>query len=358
MNYSFYIIALLSILGAIFIPLMFWNQMRIDFFSKMIAKKLMQLDLDFFASEVIRNAVKIAIKYRQKDIISFLLDGQIIKAAKIIKKHNTLWATLMLAFLNPREAAQKLQIMLKKNPQNSQLSAYLALLFEAMGEKTKIQLAWDNVNEKKLSPYLRAFYWLNIAEIALKNGDLEFATKQFYKAASLLNKTGAFFEEADIYIKLGTIYRICFIDDVAETLFLSALKTFKLLKYQNGIAKVYANLGMLMIGEERFNEAENYLLKSLDIYDTNKLMINIAEIYNQLALLFILQKKFTEATKYLNKAKTIHTKENNTNGIAFSLELFANNLWEQDKYSEVIKKANSAIKLYKKCNLYNFILIF
>ena len=350
MNYLFYIVVFLSITGLIFIPLWFRYRLQVDFFSKQIAKLLAQKKNRFFSSFVVRESIKTALKYRKRKIIDFLFSGQIIKASQEVMKYDTLSALLLKAFEKPESCIKKLESLYKKDPRNNVYAVWLALLLDASGNKSRAQVAWDNVRDKKLPIYLNAQYCIHLGESALKNGDMEFASRLFYRAARLFNKSKAFYEEGNVYLRLGTVYRFCFISDVAETLFLSALKTFSALKHEEGIAQAYANLGVLMLGEERFEEAESYFRKALDIYEKMNFSQECAEVKNQQAYLYLLQKDYKKALKLLSITQKELLALNNINGAAFSFDLRANCLWQMQMYKETIKNAKKAASLYDKAN--------
>ena len=290
MNYTFYIVIFCSIVALIVVPIWFKHKLKFDFFSTTIQKKIALLKTPFFSSLIIAEVVKIALYNTNNKLINLLIDENIPKAASLLIKYNPFYAILLKGFTNPNLAIKKISALLKKNPNNSTYAAWLALLYNVVGDKSKSQSSWDNVKYKNLPLYLKAHHQAHIAHCALKNGDLDFASKLFYQAADLFHRSLAFYEEADIYLYLGTVYRVSFLDDIAETLFLSALKSFKSLNFDEGIAKSLANLGILMIGQERFDEANDYLNKSLDITKKIKKSIACAEIHNQLALSYLLQK--------------------------------------------------------------------
>ncbi len=58
---------------------------------------------------------------------------------------------------------------------------------------------------------------------------------------------------------MGTIYRVCFVDDVASFMFRGALDLFRQLKYIPGQAAAYGSLGMLNAASEHFDEAGSLL---------------------------------------------------------------------------------------------------
>lgn len=350
MNYLFYIIILLAT-GAIFIvPIWFRRKLRLDFFTKQVQRIVVAQKNAFFSSFVLYQAVRIALRHNNKKLIDLLLDGNIQKASKCLKNYNSFYALLLEGFTKISPAIRQMKMLLKKNPTNSEYAAWLALLCEAEGDKGKARAAWDNVQFQKVPPYLKAQHQAYLARTALKNGDLEFASKLFYQAAGLFNKSLAFYEEAQIYLYLGTVYRVSFLYDVAETLFLSALKNFQRLKFEEGIAKTYANLGILMIGQERFEEADSYLNKSSEISENIQNPFAMAEVQDQFALLYLLQRDGKKAQKHLRAAKKIHNALKNKQGLAFNADLTANLHWQTEDFENAAKQAQKAAVLYTESN--------
>lgn len=347
MNYLFYIIIICSFCGLIFFPLWFKRRLQNDFFGKQAARRLAAEKPLFFATPVIQKTVKLLLRHHRHDLLESLLNGKISKVFSFIATYDRSSSLLLKAFNKPQTAATYFQKQLKKNSRDKNAAMWLALLYEAMRHKNSAA-AWDNIAAAPRNRYLKAHYLRHLGETALKNGDLEYASRQFYAAAGLFNRAKAYYEEAAVYLRLGTVYRICFVDDVSETLFLSALKTFRFLKYAEGIAQTQAHLGMLMTGQERFEEAESYLQQALETYHSLQTEIPVAEVQNQLALLYLLQQKFKASQKMLRVAKKTHSRFKNTNGIAFSTELSANCFWKQNDFSETIKYATTAASLYQQ----------
>ena len=347
MNYAFYIIISFAVICAIFFPIIISWRLKNSCFSQIAIRCCLKQNNRFFCSYAIQQAVWLSIRKKNKRLSEMLLNGKVKKAASLIKPYNELLAIVLEAFQNPVYASSKLEKFIKKNPENKSAIAYLAMLYFCT-QNIKQQAVWDNIIENKLPIYFRAQYKMHIAKLALKNGDLEFASQNFYLSAKLFNRCKAYYEEANVYLLLGTTYRICFIFDVAESLFRSALRIFTTLKLDEICAKTYANLGMLMVAQERFEEANHFFQKALSYINIKKHMLTIAEIFNQQALMLIIQKKYKEAEAILKESYIINSEQKNINGIAFSLELKANSLWKRKKFVSAAKNAQKASDLYLK----------
>ena len=281
--------------------------------------------------------------------MNLLVQGKLLTVAKKIQKEKPILSQLLKAFYTPSSVAKNLMTQYKKNPKNQELAVCLALINEALKDKINAELFWDKVTDKKLPRYLRPYALSRLAKKALTNGDLEFASRNFYQAAAEFHHQKSFYEEVETYLLLGTIYRISFINDVSEMLFLSAQTLCKNLKWQEGLAKTYANLGMLMTGQERFDEAQNYFEKAAEIYASLQQSKELAEVYNQQALMFLLKKEYKQAQNTLKNAEKIHKNQKNTIGLAFSQDIAANISWQRHDFAKTVKQAASAAEKYCQC---------
>ena len=326
------------------------RRLKFDFFCKHALQKIIAGHPQFFSEYVIRESIKYALRQRSKKLENVLLSAHTNQAASLLKKSKATLSLLLKAFDAPDKAVPSLTKLYKKNPKNSELAVWLAWLNEVTGNTSLASLFWDKVTEKGLSPYFRAHYLLHLGKIALKNGDLEYASHLFYDVAALFHQQKCYYEEAQTYLYLGTMYRISFIGDVAETLFSSALKIYQNLKYDDGEAQTLGHLGILMIGEERFEEAEDYLCRAAQLFRENQSFVQLAEIINQQALLSLLKKDYDKAMRALKQAKKIHSQHKNIAGIAFATELEANCFWVQESFVKASQKAQQAVSLYQKTN--------
>ena len=350
MNYIFYIITTTALMGAIGIPLYFRQRLRLDFFNKRAVRHALR-HCDILGSEGIAlTAVKAALKSGQNNAAEALADGKFNLAATLLSKKLPIIAVLLGVFKRPKTALKSLEKICKNTPDNAMAQGWLALLHGMVGDKNKAALLWSGIKEQKLPPYLHGHYHIYIAESALRNGDLELASKQFYLAALRFGRCKAYHDEAAVYLKLGTIYRICFVFDTAESWFRSAWDIYKKLKHSRGEALVYANLGMLMTGQERFEEARDFFAKAEKIYAQFETLAETAYIKNQIALTHILQKNYRTAQKSLNNALKLFEESKDINGLAFGYELKADNDWQQQHFASTVRWAKKASALYQKCN--------
>ena len=345
MNYPFYIVIFCSVSFLILVWRWFKYHLKFDFLTKLVLKNNLTVSPQFFSSFCIREIIYKAIQRRQTTLIDFLLAGKRKKALPLVKDKNL--ALILKGFDMPQRAAEMMLKTYKKSHSNT-LAVWCALLFSAAGDKKKASSCWDNAKEKGLPPYLKACYFCHMAQTAAQNGDLESASAYFYRAISRFRRTQAYYEEAQTYLNLATLYRICFIFDTAESLLRTSKDIFGHIGHETGLAQVHAQLGMLMIGQERFEEALDYFNRSLQFYEAKKHLVESAEIKNQLALLYLLQRKFSLAQGFLRQAKKIHKTAGNIIGEAFSTELEANCFWLKENFAQTQKSAERAAQLYEK----------
>lgn len=131
-------------------------------------------------------------------------------------------------------------------------------------------------------------------------------------------------------------------------MFEAALKLNEKLGNQAGCADACGNLGMLMVLQERFEEAAAYFEKAEKLNAEIKRNSALADIYNQQALMLLLQKEYKSAVQKLTLvSKTSSDKKS----LAFGQELLAHVYYEQKKYKKALPAAETAEKLYKGSNL-------
>lgn len=349
MNYIFYIITAAALAGAVGVPLVFRQRLRADFFGKRAVRHALRLNGNLGAEGLALAAVKAAVKCRQESALEALAAGDFNRAAELLRQKQPVIAAALGVFKHPKTALKSLAKICKNHPNDMQAQGWLAVAHGMAGDKNKAALLWSGIKEQKLPAYLRGHYHIYIAESALRNGDLELASKQFYQAAVRFGHCKAYHDEAAVYLKLGTIYRICFVFDTAESWFRSALEIYQKLGHDRGEALTTANMGMLMTGQERFDEALDFFAKAEALYAPFEALSEMAYIKNHIALTHILQKDYRAAQKSLNEALKLFAADNDLNGMAFGYELKADNDWQQQHFAATVKWAKKAADLYRQC---------
>lgn len=356
MEHPEYIIIFSVFLYAAVNLIYFYRRLVFDHFYKLslqalIRRQQIQNGEIFFSSGVIKRVVAYLLrspKKQAKKALLYLSFGRLALARNYLAAHGRdTDAALLEAYENPQQAINSLETFIKKNPQNYELKAELAALYFSRGNHAKARLLLDGILPKKAPRYTKAKYLYYTSFFNLAGGDMLSASQNLTIAAKLFNKEKAYFEEARAYLLIGTTYRVCCVEDVAQFMLETALKINQSLKNDAGYADVLGNLGMLMVLGERFDEAAAYFDGALEI--NLKLKREAAsDIYNQRGLMFLLQKDYQEAVENI---KTALKGFKNKKSKALGNELLGHIFYEQKKYREALKHAQEAEAAYKGDNL-------
>ncbi len=340
---------------SLYLFLRFYFKMRKDYFLKKIQTAVFneQASLNhrvFFSSWVIISALKKAFHFSKQErdfLLSYLLKGEIENAASLFDKTDAVWiASGLRAFLDPKKQINLLENLIKANPENQNLLLLLTEIYFTLGEYQKFKLALSSISQNTPYSTAKKFYWE--AYNYLQEGDLLSASENLSKAVKIFHKNAYFYEEAEAHLLMGTIYRICAVEDVSLFMFKTAQKIFNELNAKRKEAEVLGNLGMLMVLQSRFDEAFDFFKKAKDIYLFFKQSLGEAEIINQEALTLLIQKNFSSAQKSAQKAFNMHKKINNIEGEAFSLELLGHMNCETKNWNAVLNHSRKAQSFYIK----------
>lgn len=342
MNFLNYLIIFLIFFYAIISSINFYRKVAFDHFYKMISKAILEGQQgingeSFFSTSVLKKITRFLLKEHNKiakRALLYLCFGKIEPAEKYLNNHQQeLLANLLKAHYQFK--------FLKKI--SSEI--YLANFYFIKANISKLQIILDNIDIKNADKYTKAKYFYYQSFCDIESGDMLSASENCSRAIKLFNKEKAYIEEAKAYIMIGTIYRISCVEDVAQFMFDSALQISQKLDYKTGCAEAYGNLGMLMIMQERFEEAESYFAKALEINIKINRLSAIADIYNQMALSYLLQKKYKLAIYQIKLAL-----KNVKNG-AFSLDILSLIYYEMKDYDNALKNAIKAQEFYKGINI-------
>ena len=193
---------------------------------------------------------------------------------------------------------------------------------------------------------LKAQHNLLMAQIYLYNADMLPASKAAIKAANLFGKKRALNDEAYAYLLAGIIYRAAAVEDVAHMMLEQAQKIFKSTKNASGEADALANLGMLWVQREKFEEAETCFAQSIELNQKIKRKTATALVWAQISLANILQKKFAAAQDMAQKALSLAQKSQDHDGQALAYQLLAYAGSEEHRWKDVRLWAEEAEKLY------------
>lgn len=199
------------------------------------------------------------------------------------------------------------------------------------------------LKKQHLTPALQAEKAYLSAIAYLQEGDMLSASEQASNALRIFQKKHYTYEEAKTYLLLAEIYRISCVNNIAQTMLESALKIFQEAKLPLFHAQATALSGMLMLFENRLEEAEDKFEKALAIHFEKPLK---ADIFNQLALLKLAQKDEKNALKIAKSALKLHQEAENDRGIAFSRQLIGHFLLNSGFAQKAAAEAKKAAIIY------------
>lgn len=328
----------------------FMRRIRYDHFHKMVVKAMVKKQSyqrgggRYFNSKALRLIVIYLLKQKNKKAktaLLYLCFGRTSQAKTYFQKQNQEYFFAVLeAYDNPFKALGLFEKIVKNKPHDYDALCDLASLYFIKGNQPKAKLTLERIDLKKASVYAKAkaFYYQSF--FYLQDGDMLSASEYCALSGKLFNKEKSFIEEAESYLLTGTIYRVACVEDVSQFMLEAAAKIFGKWNDDIGSAEAFGNLGMLMVLQERFDEAEDKFMQALEITQQNGRNENASDIFNQLALMNILQKRYSAASELLEKSQKITQS-------ALAFELQAHLFYEQKDYIEAFSNAVLARNMYK-----------
>ncbi len=319
-------------------------------------KKLIQLNMlrrrqifgetHFFSAAVLDMAASrlfFSLSTTAHQALTSLTAGRAGKAAAYFEKKHPQFALLLKAHNeNTAKIYNKLTARRKllKNPLIILSAAQMAhILF-----KTKdLQQLLNKIKSQHLPKPLKAVHCYLSAAAYLQEGDMLSASEKASLALKLFKQKHYIFETAQTYLLLAEIYRISCVNDVAQTMIEAALKMYSAAGFRLFCAQTTAVFGMLMLFENRLEEAEDKFSEALKSCPQDILK---ADILNQYALLQLAQKNKGSALKYAKQALKIHCSLGNFRGEAFSRQLLGHFLLSSGAAQKAASEAKKAAELY------------
>ncbi len=212
--------------------------------------------------------------------------------------------------------------------------------FERAAALTEKICAQTPVEKARLG-YLRA-------ASALFDGDLQSAADLAADAIRRFRKLDFVYEEARAYLLSGTIFRVSAVTDTAEFMLRNAARLFAGICAYADRAEALASLGMLMVMQERFEEALEYFSDAQKLFSAAEDENGEAEIINQQALTALIRGDYTMAEKLAAKAYTAFRRLENPRGAALSLDIGSQTAAAQNNWKKAGTKARAAQKLYRQ----------
>ncbi len=348
-----YIIFFFFFMGAVAYFFVFLLRLKQDYLLKIISRSLLKQQITsggegFFCEPILRKAVKVLSGSKKSEkALNQLLSGKTAAAEKELRAKGYLLEEMALqAHIQPENVIPHLEKFVKKYPQNQMALTVLAELYFFSGRTDAGRRILDMIHLKKASRYISGIYWYWQSRFYMREGDMQSASQACTRAEKYFLRDKDFYAAARSYLLMGTIYRVCFIDDVASFMFRGALKIYQQLKYTAGQAVVYGCLGMLNSVSEHFDEAEAYFNQAKDLYAQENIIIGQAEILNQLGLLNILREDYKSAEENLRAAEALHKKISSVSGLALNAELFSYLAVGRKDDKSSLRYARKAEKLY------------
>lgn len=302
----------------------------------------------FFSSVILNKCCKILFYKSDKAAraaLTALIAGRIQKASDYFAFNQPILALLTEAHLNTAGAYKKLLKQKKSIITDTEYCAYLPVLAYVLFDNSTAHKLISRINPQKLEKATKAYYNYCAAAAYLFDGDMLSASQRVSSALKYFQKQKYSYEASQCYLLLGEIYRLSCVNDVAQTMIEAAVKINKEQKMPQFTAKSTAVFGMLMLFENRYEEAEAKFDEAAKLAVSTNLK---ADIHNQKALLYIAQNKTTAAQAEIKKATTIFERTKNSHGTAFSLQLDAQINFSLHKYGKALTSAEKAISVYKK----------
>lgn len=355
MKYFVEISFFLAICSSLITVFYFYRKLEQDIYYKLTIKNLLKnrhksREESFFSSLGLQQSIRYLLgrKGRKAQIaLRQLSRGETSEAALYFSRRPRFLA-LMTAYLKPVEATKIYQTWLAKKPNDYNARAELAILYFCQGKKTAGFRELDFIPEKKAGGYARAVKSYYQAQKNLEQGGMLEASLLSNEAAKLFIKQKAFFEAAQAYLQMATVYRIAAVYDTAQFILTSALDIFRKIRDTLGEAEVLGNLGMLMVVQNRFEEAEDYYRHALELNREAGSDKAAAEILNQQGLLLVTQKSWEEAQCKTREALEEHIKLRNRQGQAFSWDILSYIYQAEKAYDKLIVSTQNALNLYAK----------
>ncbi len=300
----------------------------------------------FFSSDILDWAVgKLFFTFSRHAhaALASLIYGRTYKATAYLQKQNPLSALLLKAHTDNLPPIYRRLTAKRKKLKDSRIILAAAQIAHLLFKEKEVTIFLNKLKNRYLPQRLKAVQAYLLSTAYLQEGDMLSASEQASLALKLFKKQHYYYETAQTYLQLAEIYRISCVNDIAQTMIEAALKIYKDTGLQFFYAKTTAVFGMLMLFENRLEEADEKLAAALHLCPENQLT---ADILNQIALLKLAQKDEKNAKKIVGKALNLHKKQQNKRGEAFSSQLLGHFLLNSGKLKQATAHAKKAAALY------------
>ncbi|MEE6206676.1 MAG: tetratricopeptide repeat protein [Alphaproteobacteria bacterium] len=357
-KYFEYIVVIVS--GCLlFIPILLWRlNIRLRYLQKLTrinVLKRQQLNEKnvLFSSDILNFAIRKLYFSRQASArlaLVFAIGGRIAKAADFFAESQPMLALLLRAHENAEPVYKKIVRQKKLWLNSPQYGIYLPILAHLLFDHKTLMQNINKFDAKSIGKYDRkiAAYYHYIAACAhLFDGNMLSASQSASSALKAFQKFKYSAEEAATYLLLAEIYRISCVNDIAHTMLEAALKIYKAQNLKLLYAKTVAAWGMLLLFENRHDEAEQKYIQALSLSPVQTLK---ADVCNQLSLFYIVRNNLNKALDFARRAFDINTTFKNRFGEAFSNQLLGQIAFQKKQYTKSRQHLKYAADLYFKQN--------
>ncbi|MBQ9270680.1 MAG: hypothetical protein IJ218_00220 [Alphaproteobacteria bacterium] len=282
-----------------------------------------------------------------KSALLWLVAGKPEKAIIYLESRTPLLALFLNAHINPYGAYRKISqqkrlcLLTPEYGVFLPILTYLAYNYKATEKYVnKLSLYFNNKKNNTTS----AYYNYIASFVYMHDGEMLSASQNASAALKVFQKKQYAIETAACHLLLAEIYRISCVNDVASAMIDSAIKIYQTQNTPLFEAKAVVAKGMLMVFENRYEEAAEQYQKAIDMPITEQLR---ADIYNQQTLLLLIKGKFNKAEKLSKTALNLQQNLKNQHGLALALQLSAQIAFAQKKYVKTIRLANRAVAMYE-----------
>lgn len=313
-----------------------------------ILRRQQKTAMSFYADVIVEKCVQKLFFMRSKKAAKALAEltfGRTNAAVFILGKKQQSLALFLKAHTDLKSAHLGLKKYKKSWKNNTLYLLLFALIEEEFFAYEEARELIKNLDPKTLHGLEKAYYNLVSAHVYILDADMLSASANASSALKYFQTHDMPIEEARTYLLLGEIYRITYVNDVAQTMIESAIKIYKKAKLSFFEERAKAMLGMLFVSANRFEEAQDKFDEVLKKGESLKLK---AEVLNQLALLEIARKNGKKSLEYAQSALELHEKNKNARGTALSLQLLAHIYNDEKKGNKALTAAAEAAEIYEE----------
>lgn len=346
--------ALIFFAAAIILPMIFVRYFnRLKFLQKLVRinvlKRQQKAEIPvLFASEILQQSCEVLFKkhnFEAKTALLMLTIGKVQKAVSALYITHPQLSLLLWAHADALAAYKKMLKHKKLFSESPKYGVYFPLTALLLFDFKTAYTALAKIKPQKIKSRTLGYYNYLTASAYLSDGDMLSASQKASEALKIFKKQAYAAEAASCYVLMTDIYRLCCINDVAETMIDAAIDLYRQQKLPLFEARSLTIKGMLMLFENRYEEADCKYEQALNLPITKQLT---ADIFNQQALSHLAQNRLNKAEKYAKNALLMQTELHNPHGTSFSLQLLSQISFRQQHYRLTEKYADEALKIYTK----------